>query len=1118
MENNEIKIVKNQDIILNDIDKAIDRVLSGKIVQINDVIRLINEFQINSQLLDKALPKFIGKLSISYLDSLADDPSLLNPICQIIYNFCKIRGLSLISTLLSTDIELFNTIINRLTDLLSLGSNSTHWYEISFLLLWLSVLILSPFKLDALLGNSDLIQNICFDQLLLQNSSVSYLNDVNILLYSKFLSRNDSTKYLKNYYTFLQANASGLSSNQTIVHLSILLKILKLVNYENHSDLLKIHYLIVSQKFDQVSSKEFPIISKLIIKNFGHLTTKFINSEEEIENVEVIISNLLSIINSKDTIVRYSNGKNIAKIAAFLPEEFQIEILNSVLSQVGIDAIDDFMENPEEVDINQHITVNIDMVSMNQIHGVFVVIAEFLKRGIIRQHLKVVYLLLREFFYFQKPQINSVLTGSNIRDAALYVVWNFIKYNGDLVKEYKEILVSIFKNLIFMVCFDDDLIIRRSTSALLQEIIGRYGSLIWNELGIDKTIAHEYSVKFVELLEFNKLNDVDACFLENSTTVFQKIPSMQDDFFQYLLSSQTSIIGDNGPIIKSMGISKGVYSLHKESGKLSSILLGKLFKLKGKEYSARVLECMKYLLDRQETQSVLFAVAELLTIIDLTDDKSSVELIQKRLMSMSYDFHRDSVFKGEEILHLLTVSLKYYDHIPKYILSDLVFNIIRQNDDKISETFKSFLLRLSKHEKLLLSTAGDEKFFNDKFLYYIRNGNLISSRSVGYININFLIKHNYLEQILKLVLDKSKSFDIRMNLIFSIGQMLPNDHFSEKFVNSVIDQMFDYTLSEQGDVGNKIRYETLKVVENNLDYFRRYGIAVELKLLRLISEIIDRIKYKALILLIQLKFPNDSELLKKAHEVIEGNDYYQYYNFVLGFYYDNYLNQETRERSQEFLKGICLTIGSISGSNLSVYRSLNSFIEFFDKTLITSDLGNLKLRNNLISDLLFLLRNDNNSKKLLDFNLQKQVSFDQDEKIKNCCLNILGKLIDCEIDLVANVPEFKEADQLTIKKLFARIYNIEIKNKSISNFNNIIKIYKYLATKNLARPEAMKRFDVMLKKFINREQLLVKVLQALYTIYKDDGDNAHEEIVQYLEDTQYQSIAHDLKMKKVKLI
>lgn len=1066
MENDELQLVKNQDVLLQDILDQLRKAVSkdqqnlGDQTALNDLIGLINEFQINPQLLDRRLPEYVGFLAESYRETMntispEKKDTHLSQVSTVFYNFCKIRGMELVSSLLPTDVHLLIPIFTRAKSFL-LREATGEWHETALLVLWLSVLVLCPFPLDLLLDNGrEKLYDLCGVRI----AQASYLADVHVLFVLRFLVRSDTAEYLRSYYSSL--DLSSVTSG--VFNLKLLLKIVSSLSPE----FLNTHWSLLSDSFTILLETGLenvsPGIVRLLVDNIALVAPKLMH-HEKYDAVEEAIANLLQTIESSDTGIRVSASSGIARIAALLPEDFQNQVLELVLV-------------PGPVDFTSTL--------VNEWHGRLLVVAELLRRQICRD-VQTIGFLVSQFLFFQKNQANLVLTGSSIRDVTLYIVWSLMKYNPGLVKEDPQVGASIFMGVLFAGFFDPDLIIRRASSAVAQEIVGRYGLIVWRQLGVLEDDARAFSLRVVELLEFGKLNDYRRCYLETSKQLIGMIPLQRRVLYDYLLSERPTVYKD----FSITNCKTGVYSIDKTLAKFAGILLGSL--MNEEEDIAQdfwILDSLEKGLQKADNTGVLYAISELFS-------KSwRDEIVQKRLgnIAMSclsvigstdFDFHRDPSFKGEALLHLINTSLCYWKSVSRSTL-ELVFNIIRQNDPMIVEKFETFLTVLG----LNISYLGcqEAKFLNEKISYYIRNGNLVSSRSVGYLTFLYLEKHLLLTQITEIIGDKKKPYELRLNLLHSMGVLHKREQKIE-LLPLFISNLSDYTQTEQGDVGNKLRYECVSVVSENNELVAghpEHRNDAEKKLLGLVCEAIDRVKYSALKALMSLK----GKSLQKVMELIENNDYFQYYLFLLDFYLEEYLHDEPLKR-YAFLSGLALCAGSTSGANMSARRSLEALIYTLDTT---------SEKEKVIADLMFLVKKS--PLKEQNYNTQRELFFDHNEKVRLLVLNLIARLVEGGVDLLGNDPE------LMAKRIFVRVYNYEISTTSFSSVANIIRIYGYLASNGMYYQEVMKRYTVMLKKYRKKELVIKKLFQALYEVYTTNlsvKDRA-KDAVAYILDTDIEA-------------
>ncbi|THH31463.1 hypothetical protein EUX98_g2716 [Antrodiella citrinella] len=133
------------------------------------------------------------------------------------------------------------------------------------------------------------------------------------------------------------------------------------------------------------------------------------------EETEPILDELLQRLQDKDTIVRYSAAKGIARIADRLPSEFSDQILDTILQLYTIHsmALAQMHELPTVAEATWH--------------GASLACAELARRGLIADDkLSDVLQWQGKALYFDIRQ-GAHSIGSSVRDAASYVIWSLAK-------------------------------------------------------------------------------------------------------------------------------------------------------------------------------------------------------------------------------------------------------------------------------------------------------------------------------------------------------------------------------------------------------------------------------------------------------------------------------------------------------------------------------------------------------------------------------------------------------------------------------------------------------------------------------------------------------------------
>lgn len=189
-----------------------------------------------------------------------------------------------------------------------------------------------------------------------------------------------------------------------------------------------------------------------------------------------MLEDLFKALRDKDTVVRYSAAKGIARIAERLPADFAEQVLEQVLHLFSIHSAG--------------IASIYDLPSIAEAtwHGACLACAEMARRGLIPDERLSE---LVEWLYKVCPSGCAVVStythgeqallfdirkgahsiGSNVRDAASYVLWSLARAQG--VSALQPHAVDLARKLVTVSLFDREVHIRRAASAAFQEYVGR---------------------------------------------------------------------------------------------------------------------------------------------------------------------------------------------------------------------------------------------------------------------------------------------------------------------------------------------------------------------------------------------------------------------------------------------------------------------------------------------------------------------------------------------------------------------------------------------------------------------------------------------------------------------
>ena len=243
------------------------------------------------------------------------------------------------------------------------------------------------------------------------------------------------------------------------------------------------------------------------------------------DELESSINFLLRRLGSKDTVVRWSSAKGMARIAARLPRDLARDVLNSVKS-----LFEDGLKKHQEW------------------HGGCLVLAEFVHHGVLLpDRLGEFMSIIWEALVFDQ-RVGSFTVGSQVRDAACYVLWSCARtYDADVFTPY---LNGTVEALLTMAVFDREVSCRRAASAALQELVGRYsahvphgidlvtqadyfsiGSQMHAYLDVAPNVAHYivYRCGLLDHLVKYKIGHVDSKVRSIAAKAFGKIVCMEEE-------------------------------------------------------------------------------------------------------------------------------------------------------------------------------------------------------------------------------------------------------------------------------------------------------------------------------------------------------------------------------------------------------------------------------------------------------------------------------------------------------------------------------------------------------------------------------------------------------------
>ncbi|ODQ78092.1 hypothetical protein BABINDRAFT_163116 [Babjeviella inositovora NRRL Y-12698] len=1076
----------------------------------------ISQFETCPQLIDASLLQYVSLIAADYIQLKAAQrrcaptdlhapliTARIQSLCDLVYCLVKVRGLKAVTSCLESDLYMVEELISYL------GPNQTgEWKENYFVLLWLSIMVLMPFPLSLI--NSALPEKL-FGLLngMLGNASNKYGKENEVASYclAKLLTRSDMIElgFLKRFYdgfakitcklglsVIVNPTLNPLSVNDSLRCMNYILKFIRFHDIEPH---IYVHLGIVKAILAHASEPHARVDMIRVIKNLKNLACNYIFLQNQYlldpdhtdydAQLEEILTMLTNMVDSADYVMntdaRYCLGKDIAKVIRLLPLDYQVDIINFVLQKLDVKEVHrEFLRDitlgvtqanrdvyicPQE---SSYLSVDTELVNIESYHTVFLVMAELLRTSVLPvTYFPLLERLLRVFCFFKQLRITFTI-GSQLRDACCFIAWAMFRNYSALRRKNPMGLIcvsSIGCQLMLMTCFDSDLMIRRAGAAGIQELIGRFGGSVFEHQGKASAKAlteigaadAALAVRLIEELDYIKLGNLSRSF-DTAISFVEKLPYLKNSLFLDFL------------------LTRGITSFEYELRYHSAQLLARFLETENEQRVTAVF-LQVYGSWVTETQAgrpadgLLGAIACILLVTSSSFDSFHRSITATIEEYVTYDFHRDPFYKGEELLQLLTAVMKQnpaFTILEK--LWDAVFQVIRIDHVKIVLAFQEFCRHISLTEQDW-----------ERFMKYMRNGNLATVKAVGYLLL-VMSSHERIAQLVVLLKDPSIQAESRAALMHSfsiIVQRAPAEFLTYDLLFELVQQLDDYTITQQGDVGNKIRLATITMLNSNWRTFfvGNLEFEIEKRLLRLSCEIIDKIKYKALGLIIRINGMDLTSVFGSDMSVAGASD--NYYDVILDVYRKFYLDksypdtetlQWLDELSHNFWRGYVFSAGALSASNYTISKSFVAFLKFF--TALGDD-----AKVHVLTVLLSLLK----PAPAKPSKGKVGMTTDRNLKCQLCTLNLFVHLLDSFTPL---------PDGFNTKALYIRAYNLHLNTTNVERIQRVIGIFNHILLRQVRSQETL-AFADPLKRILwlisNHPVLRVRQLaaEALFEVYDE---------------------------------
>ncbi|KAJ5107034.1 hypothetical protein N7456_003709 [Penicillium angulare] len=464
------------------------------------LVSLLEPFQEWPQLLDPHLQKLLPPLVDAFLAYLIRHRSqyasqatnksqntnaypLPKAICRLLYTFCKVRGVKVISRFLNNEPKYLDSMLRAFVDWdstpaqevtedsLVLESNQLQWEERYVMLVWLAHLLLAPFDLSSLSSedipipydNLDQLGNISNDTPMIAKSVLSlalhYINvpgkerEAATALLARLVLRGDmqTLGLLTGLTDWAFSILNSTDSNEApsvyscIGILSFIARLAGSGQVEDFAPLLQPVFqqtISVSQGSSSVSTiiQSSAMARKIVVKILRNITVMALSlSEREDSSIdddqlstilEDAIDHFLVSLADKDTPVRFAASKALSIITLKLDPDMGTEVIEAVIGSLGENILyekdDGSLMTPFEArNAGLHsLKRNMSGVDAQRWQGLMLTLSHLLfRRAPPTQQLPEILQSLVSGLTFEQRSSTGSSVGTGVRDAACFGVW-----------------------------------------------------------------------------------------------------------------------------------------------------------------------------------------------------------------------------------------------------------------------------------------------------------------------------------------------------------------------------------------------------------------------------------------------------------------------------------------------------------------------------------------------------------------------------------------------------------------------------------------------------------------------------------------------------------------------
>ncbi|CAO1633061.1 unnamed protein product [Sympodiomycopsis kandeliae] len=436
----------------------------------------------------------------------------VNSAAHLLYLYTKVRGYKTVVRYFPHEVA---DVVPTITTLLPYVEDATHlnesqvaldWKARYILLLWLSLVCMIPFELHKFKSpvptssTSDVVVRICQHFL----SSAGKERDAAAVTLGKLFQRSDTSRsHLPAFIDWSQSQLSAGSRPTALLATGILqtlcgvlktatpdvvaphlasMQIILSMGDHGQADSPTLQHLRQNSLVNKYRSKLAARMGLkmlrprangrgVIRKRLGGGTSRPTATGNSImgaddddvpEDIDDYIAQLLNGLQDKDTVVRYTASKGLARISERLPSFFIDQVAEAVTRLLSINVIT--LPGKDE---------DYGAASEHTWQGACFCLAEMARRGLLNKDDMAEQLdWCRKALFFDVRR-GSHSIGSAVRDAACYFFWALARaYDAETLRSQGLLLAQSLATLALL---DREVSIRRAASAAYQECVGRLG-------------------------------------------------------------------------------------------------------------------------------------------------------------------------------------------------------------------------------------------------------------------------------------------------------------------------------------------------------------------------------------------------------------------------------------------------------------------------------------------------------------------------------------------------------------------------------------------------------------------------------------------------------------------